>query len=155
MDDEALVAAFESAELPAAGFTHVEHVRVAWYFLRTLPLAEAIGRCSAGIRRFAAANGAPDKYHETVTVAFLLVIGDRLDGARHLSWPEFAAANPDLFAKPSVLSRYYSDELLRSERARRTFVMPDRSATLPDRPARSRAREGHTLSRESVERPGF
>ena len=141
MDDEALVTAFETTELPAAAFTHGEHVRVAWHFLRTLPLADAIGRCSAGIRRFAAAKGAADKYHETVTVAFLLVIGERLDGARHLTWPEFARANPDLFGTPSVLSRYYSDELLRSERARRTFVMPDRPARVADRPARSPERE--------------
>ena len=126
MNDDALVAALESAELPADQFTHVEHVRVGWRYLRTLPLAEAIARCSTALRRFAAAKGAADKYHETVTVAFMLVINERLDGARSLSWTEFAAANPDLFAHPSVLSRYYSDERLRSERARRTFVMPDR-----------------------------
>jgi hypothetical protein len=125
MDDAALVAAFESTELSGDQFSHVEHVRVAWWYLRTLPLAEALGRCSAGIRRFAAANGAADKYHETITVAFMLVISERVAAAPDLSWPEFAAANPDLFAKPSILTRYYSEPLLRSERARRTFVMPD------------------------------
>ena len=73
MDDLALVAAFESTELDGNAFTHVEHVRVAWHYLRTLPLGEAIDRCRDGIRRFAATKGAAGKYHETVTVAFLLV----------------------------------------------------------------------------------
>lgn len=55
----------------------------------------------------------------------MLVINECLAGARHLSWTEFAAANAELFGKPSMLSRYYSEELLRSDRARRSFVMPD------------------------------
>ena len=130
MEDDALVAAFESTELDGEAFTHVEHVRVAWHYLRTLSLGEAIDRCRGGIRRFAATKGAAGKYHDTVTVAFMLVIHERLDGARHLSWTAFAAANADLFGKPSVLSRYYSEELLRSDRARRSFVMPDRLPTL-------------------------
>ena len=125
MEDGALITAFESTDLNGEGFTHVEHVQVAWHYLRTLPLAEAIARCSAGIQRFASAKGATGKYHETVTVAFMLVINERLDGVGHLAWTDFAAANADLFAKPTVLSRYYSEELLCSDRARRTFVMPD------------------------------
>lgn len=125
MNDEELVAAFESTQLDAKAFTHVEHVRVAWHYLRAFPLGEAIDRCRGGIRGFAATKGAPDKYHETVTVAFLLVINERLADAGHLAWTDFAAANADLFAKPSVLSRYYSDDVLRSDRARRVFIMPD------------------------------
>jgi len=40
---------------------------------------------------------------------------------------DFAEANPDLLSwKPSVLDRYYSKELLASDLARRTFLMPDR-----------------------------
>lgn len=127
MTDEALVAAFESTRLSGEQFSHVEHVRVAWWYLRTLPLGDALARCSIGIRRFAAAKGAAGKYHETITVAFMLVISERVAAARDLPWPEFAAANPDLFSRTrSVLSRYYSDEVLRSERARTSFVMPDR-----------------------------
>jgi hypothetical protein len=39
---------------------------------------------------------------------------------------QFADANADLLRwKPSVLDRYYSPETLASDRARRTFLMPD------------------------------
>lgn len=123
MDDAALVAAFESTELEQ--FSHVEHVRVAWWYLRTLPLADAIARCSTGIQRFAAARGATGKYHETITVAFMLLISERVNAASELTWDEFAAANRDLFSR-SVLSRHYSEELLASDGARRAFVMPDK-----------------------------
>jgi hypothetical protein len=130
MDDETLVAAFESTELPADQFTHVEHVRVAWWYLRALPLPDALARCSAAIRRFATAKGAAGKYHETITVAYMLVISERAAGMPGLTWDQFAAANPDLFVRsPSVLSRYYSKAVLDSDRARQTFVMPDRIET--------------------------
>lgn len=126
MTDEELIAAFEMTELPAERFSHDAHVRVAWWYLQHSPLPEAIARFSAALKRFADAKNAHGKYHETITVAYMLVIAERLDGARELSWTEFAAANPDLLARhPSVLAAYYSDALLSSDRARRAFVMPD------------------------------
>jgi hypothetical protein len=127
MTDEELIAAFESTELPAEQFSHATHVRVAWWYLCHSPLPDALARFSQALRRFAESKGVPGKYHETITVAYMLLIAERLDGARELSWPQFAAANPDLLVRqPSVLARYYSDARLASDRARRVFVMPDR-----------------------------
>ena len=58
--------------------------------------------------------------------AFLLLISERQARNPVASWAEFEAANPDLLVwKPSILARYYSKELLASDLARRTFVMPD------------------------------
>ena len=134
MTDAELIEGLESATLTAGQFTHVAHVRAAWVCLRQAPLAEALGRYSGMVRGFAAAKGVPWKYHETMTVAYMLVIAERLADAADASWDEFAAANPDLLSHaPSVLASYYSDGVLGSERARRGFVMPDR--LLP--PARS------------------
>jgi hypothetical protein len=46
-------------------------------------------------------------------------------------WPAFAGRNPELLAwKPSVLeTRYYQEETLWSDRARASFVLPDRGLT--------------------------
>src|SRR5690554_2120610 len=133
MSDDELVAAFESVTLPPGQFTHAAHVRVAWCYLRRHPLSEALARFSAALRCFAAVHGASGKYHETITVAYMLIIADRLAGREELSWPAFAAANPDLLrSTPSVLAAWYSDELLASNRARRGFVMPDRRAPQRD-----------------------
>jgi len=129
-DDEALIAIFEAGDEPPGGFHHREHVRVAWYYLQHAPLPEALVRFSTNLRRFAAARGKPNLYHETITTAYLLLINERLDAdARALAWPAFAARNGDLLTwKPSALDRYYTAETLMSDRARRTFVMPDRLA---------------------------
>ena len=127
LDDDALLDGFEKGTIPAGEFHHAEHVRVAWMYLRRYPLTDALARFIAALKRFAAGHGLPGLYHETITIAFVLVIAERLDGASQLSWADFAAKNPDLLTwKPSVLASYYSDETLASERARRSFVMPDR-----------------------------
>ena len=128
MDDAALVRAFESGVEPPGGFHHAQHVRVAWFYLRQHPLAEALGRFQTALRAFAHARGKPTLYHETITTAYVLLIAERLhDAAIDEDWHAFAARNPDLLAwKPSILERYYRNETLWSDRARRTFVMPDR-----------------------------
>ena len=125
MSDEELVAAFESTELPADQFTHTAHVRVAWWYLTHTSLPEALLRFATALQRFAAAKGATGKYHETVTVAYMLIMAERVAAHPGSVWTEFAAANSDLFNKPSVLRKYYREETLASDRARRAFVMPD------------------------------
>ena len=127
-DDAALVRTFECGEVPPQGFHHHEHVRVAWYCLRQHALPDALARFSAALRRFADARGKPGLYHETITTAYVLLINERLDGrARELPWDLFAAENADLLCwQPSILARYYEASTLASDRARRTFVLPDR-----------------------------
>ena len=101
-------------------------MQVAWLFVRRYGMPAALGEFSAAIKRFADAKGATGLYHETITWAFLLLIAEREARTPSEDWPAFAAANPDLLTwKPSVLNRYYSKELLASDLARRTFVMPD------------------------------
>jgi hypothetical protein len=130
MHDDALVAAFEAGQEPPGGFHHREHVRVAWYYLQRHALPDALVRFSTALRGFAAAQGKPGLYHETITTAYVLLINERLDGPdRSLSWDAFADRHPDLLSwKPSVLKRYYRPETLQSDRARRTFLLPDRLA---------------------------
>ena len=130
MSESEFVAQFESVTLPPDKFTHAAHVRVAWWYLTQAPLPEALARFSAALRRFATAHGAAAKYHETITVAWMLILAERVDNLHGAAWPDFAAANADLFVRsPSPLALYYRDETLASERARRVFVMPDRAFT--------------------------
>jgi len=101
-------------------------VQVAWLFVRKFGMPGALGEFAAAIRRFADAKGATGLYHETITWAFLLLIAERQARSGADTWEAFAAAHPDLLVwKPSILERYYSKELLASELARRTFLMPD------------------------------
>jgi hypothetical protein len=130
MDSEALVKLLESGQPPDAGFHHREHVQVAWWYLRHYALPDALARFATALRRFADAQGKPGLYHETITTAFVLLINERLHDDRGAGWPAFAARNADLMTwHPSILDRYYLAGTLASDRARRTFVMPDRLST--------------------------
>ena len=128
MTDEELLDAFERGLEPDGGFHHAQHVRVAWLYLRAHPLPEALARFTTALRAFAAAHGKPDLYHETITIAFMLVIAERVgDTDAPSTWDGFAMRNADLLAwRPSVLDRYYRNATLWSDRAKRGFVMPDR-----------------------------
>ena len=121
MTDAELVSGFENAAL--ADFAHRDHVRVAWWYVTHEPLLAAIARMREGLQRFAAAKGKPDRYHETITVAFVLLVADRwADGE---SWEAFAARNPDLLQWPCpALLRFYDASVLESPRARAVFVAP-------------------------------
>jgi hypothetical protein len=132
-----LLASFEAGTLDPAAFHHQDHIRLAWAHLRHYPLPVAIQRVGDGLRELARRAGKPDRYHETITWAFLVLINERMErGGRELAWEAFERRNPDLFRwSPSVLSAYYPPEVLGSELARRVFVLPAGQAAKSDAPA--------------------
>jgi len=81
MSDEELVRALEAGQMPAEGFPHASHIRAAWWYLSHFRFAIALDRFCAALRAFAAAQGTPDRYHETITVAYMLLINERIDEA--------------------------------------------------------------------------
>ncbi|MGH9774731.1 MAG: hypothetical protein ACRD50_07265 [Candidatus Acidiferrales bacterium] len=134
MSDEELIAQFENGAVPGESFHHHDHVRMAFLYLCHYPPLEAIGRFSGALARIATANGKPGLYNETVTWGFLLLVRERMIRAgNRQSWDEFAAGNADLLNwKDNVLRRYYRDETLFSELAKKTFLLPDRALTARD-----------------------
>ena len=126
MDQQQLFDSFVDTSLPADQFHHQQHVQVAWLFVRKHGMPAALAEFAGAIKRFADAKGATGLYHETITWAFLLLISERQARNPAQTWEVFAAANTDLLVwKPSILGRYYSKDLLASDLARRTFLMPD------------------------------
>ncbi len=124
MTDQEFLAALESCQLPAAQFNHAAHVRAGYLYLRQQPFAHALSRLSTSICRFAEAIGKPGLYHETITVAFLALIHERLyrhgDGG---GWEGFAQSHPDLLRKDALL-KLYPQAVLDSAEARARFVLP-------------------------------
>lgn len=142
MTDDELMEAFEAGRMPPDGFPHPAHVRMAWIYLRRHPFEDAMARFSSALRRFAAAQGEPGRYHETITAAYVMLLHDRMARTPAAGWNAFAAANADLLIwKPSILDAHYSPKLLWSDRARDRFVPPD-LVPLPV----PEAREGSTSS---------
>jgi len=122
-----LISDFERGRVPG-DFHHADHMRVAFSYVSEFPMLEALAKFSAALKRFAISKGKPNLYHETITWAYLFLIGERIARAGTAqSWEDFAERNPDLLVwKSGVLERYYSKPTLESDLARRRFVLPDR-----------------------------
>jgi hypothetical protein len=126
MTDEEFLSALERCELPAEAFTHAAHVRAGYLYLRAGGFDAALARIRAAIRRYAAYLGKADKYHETITVAYLALIQQRLcERGDAGGWAGFCEQNQDLFERDLLLGHYRRSEL-ESDLARRIFVLPRR-----------------------------
>jgi len=134
MTDEELVSSFEDCTLPNERFHHRDHVRLVWLYLHRYSLLETLARFSEGLQRFASAHGKAGLYHETITWAYIFLIHERLALAdARQTWAEFASTNADLLSwQKSLLNALYCEETLRSDRARRHFVFPDKVRLLPE-----------------------
>jgi len=122
--------ALEAGTIDVAAFDHEAHVYLAWLYLQQFPLHEAIARFTDALRRLTALLGIPGKYHETISWFFMLLIEERRFGLIGKDWFEFRRKHADLFAggADSILNRYYSVELLGSDRAKTSFMLPDKLA---------------------------
>ncbi len=128
MSEQEFLAQLEACTLPEHQFHHADHLRAAWLYLTRFPPEEAIQKFSKALRCYASSLGKPDRYHATITWAYLLLLNERIHRTPEtLTWEQFAAAHQDLFDwKTSILNKYYRPDTLQSERARKVFVMPDR-----------------------------
>jgi len=115
---------FMRGEIPAAGFPHREHVRMAFEMLRRHDFAETVLHYSRALRAMTARAGKPEAFHQTVTIAFLSLVAERMESGSADDFAAFARDNSDLIDK-AALSRWYRPERLASAAARRTFLLPD------------------------------
>jgi hypothetical protein len=122
--DGNFIRALESCTLSEQEFNHAGHVRAAYLYLQSGDFAEALMRLRRSIRNYAGSLGKPDRYHETITVAYLALIQqllcERGDGG---GWTGFARVAPELF-EPDLLLKFYCKSQLDSQLARRIFVLP-------------------------------
>ncbi len=140
MTDEEFIQALESCKLAESDFGHAAHVRAGYLYLQQTDFAGALARIRRAIRNYAEHLGKPDRYHETITVAYVALIQEHIcrrgNGG---GWAAFARENCDLF-QPGLLRQFYPQAQLESEMARKVFLlprsMPSRilgSATVPRR----------------------
>lgn len=126
------LAQFIRGEVDPGSFPHREHVRMGFEMLRRHNFEEAALHYCGALRAMTARAGKPMAFHQTITMAFLALIAERMEAAEHSDFTSFASANPDLIDK-SALKRWYRPERLATDAARRTFLLPDPRST-GDRP---------------------
>jgi len=105
-------------------FSHREHVRMAFAMLAREDFASALARYGAALQALLARVGRPEAFNQTVTVAYLALIAERMQAQPAPSFDEFAMANAELFG-PDLLQRWYRPEQLSTAAARRIFLMPE------------------------------
>lgn len=106
------------------GFGHREHLELAWNYLRLYPIDEAAGVMVAAIRHIARLHRGEDKYHETITRAWLHFVAVHSQRWGAESFEGFIERNPDLLDQ-KLIGHFYSRELIRSQAARATWAVPD------------------------------
>jgi hypothetical protein len=124
MTDEAFLKALERCELAESAFGHADHVRAAYLYLKAGDFSNALDRTRRAIRNHAKHLGKADRYHETITVAYLALIQQHIvQRGDSGGWMTFARDNPELLRR-DLLREFYSEAQLESELARRVFVLP-------------------------------
>ena len=130
LSDGQFLEAFEGGAIPASSFRHRDHLRMAWLYVTRSGPERAERLATEGIRRLAEAHGVPQKYHHTVSVAWV-----RLIAYHQTRWPGpdfegFLGRSGELLDK-RLLRGHYRSQTLASPSARATWVEPD-LAPLPE-----------------------
>lgn len=132
-EDRRFATDFESCRFPPEAFDHAAHVRLAYIYLCEQPVDAAVVRMKNALLAFLAHLGAsPNKYHETITRAWVLAVAHFMaESEPCASAVAFLAANPRLLDR-AIMLKHYSAEVLFSPDARAAFVPPD-IAPIPER----------------------
>lgn len=128
---------FMRGEIAISEFPHREHVRMGFEMLRRYDFVEGALHYSRTLQAMAMKVGKPQAFHQTVTIAFLSLIAERITSGDYADFDSFASANADLLDK-AALAPWHPSERLATGAARRTFLLP--------KPAPPSAVKGSTLS---------
>lgn len=109
----------------AGRFGHREHVELTWQAVRRYGTDDAIPLISEGIRRTARYHGAPQKYHATVSRAWVELVGFHVGEDPQLDFDAFVGHHSALLDK-RLLTRFYNPSTLAAPAARTGWVEPDR-----------------------------
>ncbi len=110
---------------PAGEFRHRQHVNLAFLAVRRYGMPDAVGKVCGWIRGIARYEHAPQKYHHTVSRAWVELVAHHVAADPDCAdFGPFAARNPALLDK-RLLSRHYRSATLAAGAARRGWVGPD------------------------------
>jgi hypothetical protein len=105
-------------------FGHREHIHLTWLAVRRYGVRVATTVVSDGIQRTARYAGAPQKYHVTMSRAWVELVGHHVLAEAGGSFDSFAALHAELFDK-RLLARFYTSATLACASARSWWVEPD------------------------------
>ena len=127
-DTDAIQPTFETlmAQVMATAqrFGHRQHVHLTWLAVTSCGTPNAVFLVSEGIQRTARYAGAPQKYHATVSRAWVELVGHHVDAHPGPDFDAFVELNSALLDK-RLLSRFYTSTTLAAPTAKDGWVEPD------------------------------
>ncbi len=125
---KSLVESFENGTISEADWRHAEHLTVALFYLSNHDFETALSKMRGGIfnllRAFKVDLSKEMPYHETLTVFWMRAVDDFRKSNAERATVEISNELSANFDKDYPL-RFYSRELLFSEKARAEFIAPD------------------------------
>jgi|HubBroStandDraft_1064217.scaffolds.fasta_scaffold51226_2 hypothetical protein len=106
------------------GFGHREHLKLAWTYLANNSVEDARRQMASAIRHVTDIHGAPDRYHDTITSSWVILVATHRRHDTAATFDQFIAKYPALLDR-QLLAHHYSEELLRSTSARKRWTTPD------------------------------
>src|SRR2546422_11746555 len=124
MEDREFLDLFHKGTLPGEEFRHRGHLRLAWLVLISHRKQEAATIIAREIQRFATTNGAPNRYHDTLTRFWVRLVSHAMENA-----PDAGNIDELLDRFPVLLDRnlpyrHCGDETFNSDAARAGGVGP-------------------------------
>ncbi len=107
-------------------FGHREHVRLAFALVAEHGLEDAAQRAARILSHMAAAHGAPERFHVTMTTAWVRAVAHHMTIAPELTdFDRFLERFPRLLRR-DLLDAHYSRDVMFSDTAREAEVAADR-----------------------------
>ena len=123
--DAELAAILPEITGPSGQFRHRQHIHLAFLVVRRYGMPEATTRICEWIQRIAVYERAPQKYHHTVSLAWVEIVAHHVDADPDCAdFGTFAARHPALLDK-RLLTRHYTARTLASPAARTGWAEPD------------------------------
>jgi hypothetical protein len=115
---------FEARTLANDAFRHREHVRLTWIYLTREPPEAVADRLCRSLLVLATSHGVPQRFHHTLTVAWVRIIDAARRAHPDLPFDALVDACPLLLDKDAPLA-YYTREHLYSDDARKFWLEPN------------------------------
>jgi hypothetical protein len=122
--DAIFLADFEGCRISSRNFGHRDHVRAAWAYVMRYGIVEGARMMDTAIARFAAYHGHRQKYHRTMTAAWIHLVAAHALPHPVQTFDEFIVHHSRLLDK-SLIECFYSRAALFSDHARTGWVEPD------------------------------
>lgn len=125
-EDTSFLHAFEACAVPPSEFDHRAHLRLAYVYLAERDLDGAHAATKTAILGFLQHNGIdPAKYHETLTLAWLLAVRHFMAKCGDTSCAADFIDRSAVLLNPGIMLTHYSKDVLFSDDARTKFREPN------------------------------